>query len=297
MQLLALGEADFSLDPPFLEVQIKGHQGIAGALDKADQLADLFGVQKQFARADRVGMNVCRSCRQRCDMHAEQEDFAIAYDYVGFLDVCPSSPNCLDFPSFEADPGLESFFDEIVMKSLLVGDDAHLEESKGCRAGMLESRFYRNHEVRLRMAMFEKSVLIGYSAQQMFDMVDKVEEYPAFLPWCSQGQVGLRNDKKTMATIHINYHGVRSHFTTENDKDAPHRMSIHLVDGPFRRLEGCWLFKSLTESACKVEFRLTYDFSSKVFDKMIGPVFHQIANTIVESFIRRAETIYGEPNV
>ena len=161
---------------------------------------------------------------------------------------------------------------------------------------MLEWRFYRNRKVWQAMAVLEKSVLIGYSAQQMFDLVEDVERYPEFLPWCSRTQVSLRNASKTVATIHINYHGVRSHFTTENDKDAPAEMHIHLVDGPFRRLEGSWFFKALTENACKVEFRLAYDFSSKLFDKMIGPVFNQIADSMVESFIKRAESVCGGAN-
>ena len=73
-------------------------------------------------------------------------------------------------------------------------------------------------------------------------------------------------------------------------------MSLHLVDGPFRRLEGVWNFKPLSENACKIEFQLSYEFSSKMFEKVIGPVFSQIANTFVEAFVRRADDIYGVAN-
>jgi ribosome-associated toxin RatA of RatAB toxin-antitoxin module len=146
------------------------------------------------------------------------------------------------------------------------------------------------------MAMVEKSVLIERSAQQMFDLVDNVEDYPGFLPWCSQTRVEFRDEKKTIATLHINYFNMKSHFTTENEKEIPFRMSIKLVDGPFRRLEGMWHFKPLAENACKVEFHLSYEFSSKMFDKMIGPVFSQIINTFVDAFIRRADAVYGVSN-
>lgn len=143
------------------------------------------------------------------------------------------------------------------------------------------------------MALVEKSVLIERSAQQMFDLVDRCEEYPLFLPWCARGEVTFRDEQKTVATLHINFHSIKSHFTTENLKSAPEAMDIRLVDGPFRRLDGAWRFKPLTESACKIEFRLHYDFSSKVFEKVIGPVFNHIANTFVEAFVRRAQQVYG----
>lgn len=146
------------------------------------------------------------------------------------------------------------------------------------------------------MAMVEKSVLIQRSAQQMFNLVDHVEDYPRFLPWCSQTRVEFRDEEKTIATLHINYLSVKSHFTTENEKEVPLRMSIRLVDGPFRRLEGLWRFKPLAENACKIEFQLSYEFSSKIFEKVIGPVFSQIANTFVDAFVKRADEVYGVSN-
>jgi len=143
------------------------------------------------------------------------------------------------------------------------------------------------------MARVEKSVLIERSAEQMFNLVDDVEAYPAFLPWCSRTRVEYRDPLKTVATLYISYLSVKSHFTTENDKEFPLRMSLKLVDGPFRRLEGLWLFKPLSESACKIEFQLAYEFSSKMFEKVIGPVFSQITGTLVDAYVRRADEVYG----
>ncbi len=147
------------------------------------------------------------------------------------------------------------------------------------------------------MALVEKSVLIERSAQQMFALVDRVEDYPRFLPWCSQTRVEFRDEKKTVATLYISYLSVKSHFTTENEKEIPVRMSLRLVDGPFRRLEGVWRFKPLAENACKIEFQLSYEFSSKIFEKIIGPVFSQITNTFVDAFVKRADEVYGAPHV
>lgn len=146
------------------------------------------------------------------------------------------------------------------------------------------------------MALVEKSVLIERSAQQMFALVDRVEDYPRFLPWCSQTRVEFRDEKKTVATLYISYLSVKSHFTTENEKEIPVRMSLRLVDGPFRRLEGVWRFKPLAENACKIEFQLSYEFSSKIFEKIIGPVFSQITNTFVDAFVKRADEVYGAPH-
>lgn len=152
-------------------------------------------------------------------------------------------------------------------------------------------------EARWLMALVEKSVLIERSAQQMFDLVDRVEDYPQFLPWCSQTRLEFRDEEKTVATLFISYLSVKSHFTTENAKEIPQLMSIKLVDGPFRRLEGLWRFKQLGENACKIEFQLSYEFSSKLFEKVIGPVFSQIANTFVDAFVKRADRVYGVTNV
>ena len=143
------------------------------------------------------------------------------------------------------------------------------------------------------MPLVEKTVLIERSAQQMFDLVDDVESYPRFLPWCSETRVDYRDEHRTVATLHINFHSIKSHFTTENSKKIPFWMGMKLVDGPFRRLEGGWKFTPLAEHACKVEFQLSYEFSSKLFEKIIGPVFTQITGTFVEAFVKRANQVYG----
>ncbi len=143
------------------------------------------------------------------------------------------------------------------------------------------------------MALVEKSVLIERTPAQMFDLVDKVEDYPAFLPWCGGTELHARTDSKTAATLHIRYHGIKSQFSTENTKQAPLLMEIRLTDGPFTHMDGLWRFKPLGETACKIEFRLHYEFSNKLLEKVLGPVFNHIADTFVESFVKRAQKVYG----
>jgi len=143
------------------------------------------------------------------------------------------------------------------------------------------------------MAVVHKSVLLGYSAQQMFALVNAVEDYPKFLPWCSGVTIREREGDRLVATLQINYHGVRQSFTTENLNAAPVSMKMRLVDGPFKMLDGTWTFKALREDACKIDFDLKYEFSSRLLEQLIGPVFSMIANSFVDSFCKRADVIYG----
>jgi len=144
------------------------------------------------------------------------------------------------------------------------------------------------------MALVERSVLVGYSAEQMFRLVDRVEDYPQFLPWCGGSSVQGREAGTVTATVVIDYRGIRQSFTTCNSRREPESIEVQLVDGPFRRLEGSWNFRPLGESACKVEFRLQYEFSNRILDKLLSPVFGHIANTFVDAFVKRAEQVYGK---
>jgi ribosome-associated toxin RatA of RatAB toxin-antitoxin module len=142
------------------------------------------------------------------------------------------------------------------------------------------------------MALVEKTVLVPYSAEQMFNLVDRVEEYPQFLPWCGGASVTVKDEKTVRATVLIDYHHIRQSFTTENVRKPPESIYITLQQGPFRQLDGSWQFIPLSPTACKIEFRLHYEFSSKLLEKLVGPVFHYIANSFVDAFIQRAEKVY-----
>lgn len=136
-------------------------------------------------------------------------------------------------------------------------------------------------------------MLVPYSAEKMFDLVDDVEHYPEYMPWCAETTVGYRDDRITRATIHISFRGVRRSFTTENFKDRAREMRISLVEGPFRTLDGSWRFVPLSGDACRVEFCLSYEFANRILEKLIGPVFQFIAGSLVEAFIRRAKDLHG----
>jgi ribosome-associated toxin RatA of RatAB toxin-antitoxin module len=144
------------------------------------------------------------------------------------------------------------------------------------------------------MALVEKSVLIEYSAAQMYALVEDVAAYPEFLSWCGGTEILKREGEITRAAITINFRGIKQRFSTENRAQPPQLIEMSLVDGPFRQLDGSWRFKALGDNACKIEFRLHYEFSSKLLEKIVGPVFHFIASTFVDAFVKRAQQLYGK---
>lgn len=144
------------------------------------------------------------------------------------------------------------------------------------------------------MPVVEKSALVPFSDQQMFDLVKDVARYPEFLPWCSGAELLSDDGHRVCGRIEVARIGIRQAFSTCNEYEAPHRMSIELVEGPFKSLHGNWEFIALRENACKVVLHLEFEFSGHLINAAFGKVFQQIANTLVDSFCKRAKEVYGE---
>jgi ribosome-associated toxin RatA of RatAB toxin-antitoxin module len=144
------------------------------------------------------------------------------------------------------------------------------------------------------MQRVTRSVLVPYSAAQMYALVDDVEKYPTFLPWCAGATVLEQRDDGKTARVDIDYHGVKAHFTTDNANVPAERIVITLKDGPFRQLQGEWRFRSLADDASKVEFQLAYEFANALIEAIVGPVFNHIASTFIDAFVRRAEKLYAK---
>ena len=138
------------------------------------------------------------------------------------------------------------------------------------------------------MITIKKSAFVFHSREKMFNLVDQVEDYPNFLPWCGKSEVIVRTKKITEAKILINYHSIKQSFTTRNVKVFPSKMDINLIEGPFKILEGKWSFIEIEKNTCKIEFELQYKFSSYILDKLISPVFNLIANTFIDNFVAKA---------
>ena len=128
----------------------------------------------------------------------------------------------------------------------------------------------------------------------MFALVDGIEIYPEFLPWCRATKVLSRTDDEVRATIELSKGGVEKAFTTCNRNQKNKMIEMRLVEGPFKRLEGYWRFDALGDEGCKVSFDLEFEFASRMLDMVVGPVFSQIANSLVDSFHRRAVEVYGK---
>lgn len=149
------------------------------------------------------------------------------------------------------------------------------------------------------MKHVKKSVLLWYSAAEMYRLVTDVAAYPAFLPWCERGELLEQRSDGVTARIHLAYAGVRHAFTTRNTHTVDREVLVRLVDGPFSTLEGAWHFVPLGRpgheaEACRIEFDLRYAFSSRPLELVLSPVFDRVANTFVDSFVARAEQVYGQ---
>ncbi len=143
------------------------------------------------------------------------------------------------------------------------------------------------------MNRVQKSVLLSYSAHEMYGLVTDVENYPHFLPWCARAQVLERRDDGMTARLHLAYAGLRHAFTTRNVHVPDASVTITLVDGPFSLLDGTWRFRPLADEACKIEFDLRYAFAGAALEAVLSPVFDRIANTFVDAFVKRAEQVHG----
>jgi ribosome-associated toxin RatA of RatAB toxin-antitoxin module len=148
------------------------------------------------------------------------------------------------------------------------------------------------------MKHVKKSVLLWYSAREMYELVTGVEDYPGFLPWCDRAEVLARDGGGMTARLHLAYAGLRHAFTTRNEHTPHEQVVMRLVDGPFSALDGTWRFVPIGSqagaSACRIEFDLRYAFASSPLERVLSPVFDRVANTFVDSFVKRAEQIHGE---
>ncbi len=146
------------------------------------------------------------------------------------------------------------------------------------------------------MKTVNKSVLIWYSPEEMFNLVTGVDQYPLFLPWCDRARVLAQDDSGMLAEVGISLSGIRQTFVTRNLHDPGRRVQMQLVKGPFSRLDGDWHFHGVgdgSQRASRVELQLNYGFDSAPLAALIGPVFDRIAGSMVDAFVKRAEQVYG----
>ena len=142
------------------------------------------------------------------------------------------------------------------------------------------------------MTRIEKSALVKFSAQQMFDLVNDIESYPQFLPWCSGTRILSHSENIIEGEISISKGGFEKKFSTRNTLELGQKMVVELLDGPFAHLSGEWNFLPLREGASKISLDLDFEMSGVLANLSFGAVFNQICNTMVASFTARAKEVY-----
>jgi len=138
-----------------------------------------------------------------------------------------------------------------------------------------------------------RSALVQHSAATMFSLVKDVESYPQFLPWCHSARILTEEEGRICAELVVARLGIRQTFSTCNRYGENQWMDLELMDGPFRHLHGRWAFTPLRDDACKVSLEMDFEFSGALIDKAFGPVFNQVANTLVDAFCKRADEVQG----
>ncbi len=139
----------------------------------------------------------------------------------------------------------------------------------------------------------KKSVLVLHSAEKMFDLVNRVEDYPAFLPWYGKTELLYQSDTELKARLHMDYMGIRQSFATHNHNIPGREIRIRLLEGPFKSLHGTWRFQPLDKESCQIEFTLHYELTG-LLSRLIAPVFSTVSNQLVQAFIQEADKRYGK---
>lgn len=144
------------------------------------------------------------------------------------------------------------------------------------------------------MPRITRSAMVPYSAKQMYDLVNDVTSYPAFLPGCSNATLLSHTEDKMRASIEVSKIGISKTFITENSLTEGESININLVDGPFTELQGAWNFIILDEEACKIEFNLEFEFQNLMVKIAFGKIFNELVNNMVDAFTKRAKQVYGK---
>lgn len=143
------------------------------------------------------------------------------------------------------------------------------------------------------MRRIDRSALVPYSAKIVFDVVNDVESYPSFLPWCSGSEVLCRSSYEVVARLYVSGVGMEKSFTTRNRLYSPDRIDLDLVEGPFKDLDGSWCFTPISDLGCKIEMSLIFEFDSSLLNAAFMKVFNPAADKLVDAFCARVEQLHG----
>lgn len=143
------------------------------------------------------------------------------------------------------------------------------------------------------MRTVNRSALVPYTAREMFVLVDDVESYPEFLPWCNDAELHNRTADTVEATLELHRGSISNHFTTLNTRHEFDKIELALIGGPFRILQGGWRFTEIPDKGCKVALELDFEFESTFVDMMFGHFFEETCNSLLDAFTKRARDVFG----
>jgi len=143
------------------------------------------------------------------------------------------------------------------------------------------------------LALVKKSAIVPFSNEEMYHLVNDVEAYPAYLPWCSDARVLERQAERLTASLSLAAGGLRQTFTTENIMQAGERIEVRLLSGPFKYLNGYWQFEAAGERSCRISLQMHFKFNSRLLEAALDKIFNRILRSLIASFTERAEQLYG----
>jgi ribosome-associated toxin RatA of RatAB toxin-antitoxin module len=143
------------------------------------------------------------------------------------------------------------------------------------------------------MTIIKRSAIVPHTVEEMYQLVNAIEDYPKFVPWCNQVEIHYRDEDEVRASLFFEGGGFKKSFTTSNRLQKNKMIEIRLVDGPFRHLEGFWRFDEQADNQSLILLDLEFELSNKLLGLAFGAVFNQVANTLVDAFSKRANEVYG----
>ena len=143
------------------------------------------------------------------------------------------------------------------------------------------------------MTEISRTTLVPYTSDEMYVLVNDIESYPSFLPWCTEAKILSQQEESLTATLSMALGKIKQSFTTENTMQDGSRIDIQLIEGPFKHLSGYWRFIQEDEQSCHIHLHLHFEFKNKIIKQTLGRAFYKVMDTLVESFVQRAQQIYG----
>jgi len=144
------------------------------------------------------------------------------------------------------------------------------------------------------MTEISKTTLVPYTSEEMYVLVNDIESYPIFLPWCTEAKILSQQEDSLTAKLSMALGKIKQSFTTENTMQDGSRIDMQLIEGPFKHLTGYWRFIQEDDQSCHIHLHMHFEFKSKIIKHTLGKAFYKVMDTLVESFVQRAQQIYGK---